>query len=140
MDWFDVFLSYSTQDRTLVQELSQMLDQANLRVWIDEEQIEYGRNILDGIEEGLAQSRFLFACLSPSFATSKWCQTEYRALLKKEIDCSSTIVIPVELVACKEKQIPTILYDKKRVNPWDSAQFARLVKQIRNASRNGSGS
>ena len=62
---FDVFLSHSSKDKTVVRELAGRLKADGLRVWLDEWVLKPGDNIPAKIEEGLEHSRVLVLCGSP---------------------------------------------------------------------------
>jgi len=61
---YDVFLSHSSKDKTVVRELAERLRRDGLRVWLDEWEIRPGDPILLKIEEGLEQSRTLVLAMS----------------------------------------------------------------------------
>jgi hypothetical protein len=86
---FDVFLSHSSKDKTVVRELAARLQQDGVRVWLDEEQIKPGNSIPAKIEEGLEHSRVLVLCMSANAFASDWAQLEagtfrFRDPLNKE--------------------------------------------------------
>ena len=73
---FDVFLSHSSKDITVVRELAARLQQDGVRVWLDEEQIKPGDSIPAKIEAGLEHSRVLVLCMSANAFGSDWAQLE----------------------------------------------------------------
>jgi hypothetical protein len=86
---YDVFLSHSSKDKTVVRELAARLTKDGIRVWLDEEQIKPGDSIPAKIEEGLEHSRVMLLCLSANAFGSDWSQLEsytfrFRDPLNKE--------------------------------------------------------
>lgn len=73
---YDVFLSYSAQDKAVVQALAERLRADGLRVWFDNWEIRAGDSIPAKIEEGLEQSRVLVLCMSANAFGSDWAQLE----------------------------------------------------------------
>src|SRR5947207_1226969 len=73
---FDVFLSHSAKDKTLVRVVAERLRADGLRVWFDEWAIIPGDNIPAKIEEGLEQSRVLVLCMSVNAFGADWAQLE----------------------------------------------------------------
>ena len=73
---FDVFLSYSAQDRDIVRELALKLHKSGIKVWFDEFQIHGGSSIPSAIEKGLENSRVLIFCMSKNSFGSDWAQLE----------------------------------------------------------------
>jgi hypothetical protein len=73
---YDVFLSYSSKDQTLVRELAERLKNDGLRVWFDEWEIRAGDNIPFKVEQGLESSRHLLLCMSANAFGSDWAALE----------------------------------------------------------------
>jgi hypothetical protein len=81
----DVFMSYASEDKAdVVQPLYEILDQAGLRVWLDENDLTIGGILRKEIEQGLAESRFGVVILSPAYLKKLWPQRELDALLALE--------------------------------------------------------
>ena len=97
---YDVFLSYSSKDRTIVCAVAERLRVDGLRVWFDEWVLKAGDSIPAKIEEGLEHSRVLacpavasarrrMLCMSANAFGSDWAQLEagtfrFRDPLNKE--------------------------------------------------------
>jgi hypothetical protein len=73
---YDVFLSHSSKDKTVVRELVKRLREDGLKVWFDEWLIKPGDSIPAKLEEGLEQSRVLVLCMSANAFGSDWAQME----------------------------------------------------------------
>jgi len=73
---FDVFLSHSSKDKSLVRPLTERLRKDGIRVWFDESEIKPGDSIPAKIEEGLEHSRVLLLCMSANALGSGWAQLE----------------------------------------------------------------
>jgi hypothetical protein len=54
---FDVFLSHSSKDKSIVRAIAERLRADGLRVWLDAWEIRPGDSIPAKIEEGLERSR-----------------------------------------------------------------------------------
>jgi hypothetical protein len=86
---YDVFLSHSSKDKTVVRPLAERLRQDGLKVWFDEWVLKPGDSIPTKIEEGLEHSRVLVLCMSANAFGSDWAQLEagtfrFRDPLNKE--------------------------------------------------------
>lgn len=75
---FDLFLSYSSEDKAVVRDLADRLKQRGLKVWFDEWMIAPDDNIAITVEEGLKHSRVLVLCMSENTYDSQWAQLEAR--------------------------------------------------------------
>ena len=84
---YDVFLSHSSKDKSVVRELAERLRKDGLKVWFDEwvlyPDIPLAHRMGAGsgeraakIEEGLEQSRMLVLCMSAHAFGSDWAQLE----------------------------------------------------------------
>ena len=73
---YDAFLSYSSADKAVVEELARSLESDGLRVWIDTKALQGGDVIGAKIEEGLAQSRRLVFFMSAHALESDWAKFE----------------------------------------------------------------
>ena len=77
---YDVFISYSHIDRTWVwDELLPRLEQAGLRVCIDDRDFEIGTPSLVNMERAAKSSHHILAVLTPAWVESEW--TEFESLL-----------------------------------------------------------
>jgi predicted ATP-binding protein involved in virulence len=92
---FDVFLSYNSQDKSIVRELAQELQSRNLRVWMDEEQLMPGRPWQEGME-ALIQSTSSAVVLIGNSGLGPWEEPEMRACLSQFV-IRKMPVIPVLL-------------------------------------------
>ena len=73
---YDVFLSHSAKDNSVVREIAERLKSAGLRVWFDLWEIGPGDGIPAKIEEGLERSRILVFCMSANAFGPDWAQLE----------------------------------------------------------------
>lgn len=86
---FDVLLSHSSKDKSIIRPRVERLRKDGLQVWFDEWEIRPGDSILAKIEEGLEHSRVLVLCMSANAFGSDWAQLEsgtfrFRDPLNKE--------------------------------------------------------
>ena len=73
---YDVFLSHSSKDKTVVRALAKRLRADGLQVWFDEWELKAGDHIQAKIDQGLEQSRVLVLCMSKNAFGSDWTQLE----------------------------------------------------------------
>ena len=73
---FDVFLSHSSKDKTVVRAIAERLKVDGVRVWFDEWMLKPGDNIPSKIEAGLEHSRVLVLFMSSNAFDSDWAQLE----------------------------------------------------------------
>ena len=89
----DIFISHSSIDKpTIVRKLAKELRALGLDVWLDEDDILCGDNILTQIEQGIQSSLCVVLILTPSFFQSNWSSLE---LGLARADKHGTHIIPV---------------------------------------------
>ncbi|MDE6021625.1 MAG: toll/interleukin-1 receptor domain-containing protein [Ruminococcus sp.] len=132
----DIFISHSSKDKDpLVRSLVEELRALRIDVWVDEDVILCGDNILDEIKKGIENSVCLVLILTPAFFESNWTSLELGFANSNE-DYSIIPVlagIPIQEVA---QRYPFLLAKKYVVldiaNPHVTAiQLAETVKQIK---------
>jgi hypothetical protein len=128
---YDVFLSYSSKDRTRVRLLAEHLQKAGLRVWFDEWNIKPGDDFLLVINKGLEASRTLIMCLSSDALESDWVDMESHTTLFRSPSNHDRRFIPLLLNDCK---IPDTLsrYDYVDFRENASGALADLLEVCRN--------
>jgi len=104
---WDVFLCHASEDKdTVVEPLVRALEAAGFRCWYDRGEILWGDSIIDRVEEGLRNARFVIVVLSPTFLSKRWPMKELRAVLSSEIETGPTRVLA--LMVGTEQEIEAI--------------------------------
>jgi hypothetical protein len=114
---YDVFLSHSHKDVSIVHPLAERLRGDGLKVWLDDWEIEPGDSIPQKIGDGLERSRVLLMLLSENFNDSDWTKYESGTFLFSDPQNKQQRYIPVRL-------------DSAEV-PFRIRHFARLEWQDR---------
>lgn len=78
-DKYDVFLSYSRNDESIVKEIHEALTNRNLRVWYDRYNIDDGDNWEKEIKRGISNTRIFVPILTSSIEMEILDEHEYRA-------------------------------------------------------------
>jgi internalin A len=126
---YDVFICHSSKDKPVIALLIEDFKKEGITYWVDEEQIDYGDQITQRIEEGLQKSRYVIPCLSKNLNASGWTRAEYGSILNTVFSGNSRRnVIPLKLDNCEDDDIPFLLRDKKRVTYSDKTDFAKFIK------------
>jgi TIR domain len=94
MGW-DLFISYASEDRDEVAvPLAEELEQAGVRVWLDQNELRIGDSLREKIDAGLASSDFGVVILSKDYLAKRWPLRELSGLLAREVD-GRPVVLPV---------------------------------------------
>lgn len=107
---FDVFLSFSEQDREdTITLLKDPLEERRYTVCWHHEAFLPGRLIMQNIEEGIQDSRKTVLVLSENFFKSQYCKWELDVSFRKLKKTKTHCVVPILLKDCKK--LPTDVKD-----------------------------
>ncbi|MFL6200879.1 MAG: TIR domain-containing protein [Thermoanaerobaculia bacterium] len=109
---FDVFVSYSNEDRPFVTHLVRDLEAAGIQVWLDGSQVEPGDSLPRTVPNGIARSRMFMIVLSPDSVASEWVGFELDLATTREVE-EQRKIIPVLYRDC---EIPLQLKSKVRAD------------------------
>lgn len=105
-----VFLSHSSKDKWIVNQIATDLVNLGIAPWLDEWEIRAGESIPQKISVGIKDSKCVVVFLSKNAVASKWVEREWEAKYWDEIQRNQILVIPVLLEDC---EIPELLKTKK---------------------------
>lgn len=97
---FDVFLSHSSQDKPVVEEIGEWLRSRGLRVWLDKWELRPGFPWQEGLEEGVRSSRAVAVFVGEG-GLGAWQEPEMRAFIARSRR-EQVPVIPVLLPECPD--------------------------------------
>jgi TIR domain len=98
---FDVFLSYSRADQTIVERVAQALHASGLRAFLDRWYLNPGRSWPEALEDALASCRAVAILLGPD-GFGPWQQREQYKALDRQTKEPAFRVIPVVLPGIKD--------------------------------------
>ena len=94
MKW-DVFVSHASEDKDAVaRPLAELLRQAGMKVWLDENELTVGDSLSRKIDEGLAESRYGVVILSRRFFGKAWPPQELSGLVARQVG-GPKVILPV---------------------------------------------
>ena len=91
----DVFISYDSSDHIHAQSLHAALQFYGFSCWIDDGQIHGGHSLLDRIRQGIRDSKFLCAVVTPRYSKSYYARIETELMRRRE-----GILAPVRTIPC----------------------------------------
>ncbi|HEY6284426.1 MAG TPA: TIR domain-containing protein [Ktedonobacteraceae bacterium] len=135
---YDAFISYSHMDSDWVNNvLLARLEQAGLRVCIDDRDFEIGVPSLDNMENAVDRSRKTLLILTPNWVTSEWTKFEYLMILAQDPTNLARRLLPLMVQHCtlpKHLNIFTYL-DLTEPTKFDF-QMQRLLSDFRSSALN----
>jgi TIR domain-containing protein len=104
----DVFLCHTSEDKEkVVRPLQNAFSAVGISCWLDEAEIRWGDSVVDKINDGLRESRFVIVVLSMTFVNKPWPRRELASALSEE--SSSGVVRVLPLLVGEHMQRETIL-------------------------------
>ena len=125
-----VFISHRKQDTALAKQLAEEISKAGFQVWLDEWNIHIGDSIVERINAGLENARYLIVCYSEAGVLSPWMSREWMSALARQLQGYKIRVLPVRLSGGEP---PAILADIKYadlVQDW-TRSIAELLRAMR---------
>jgi TIR domain len=126
-----VFLSHSSKDKAFTRKLAERLVQVNVKVWLDEAELNIGDSLLTRISSAIEATDFVAVVISHSSVQSSWVQSELKMAMSKELADRKVVVLPIVIEPC---ELPMFLRDKLYADfskPDDfDAPFARLLRAL----------
>ena len=101
-----IFFSYASEDAEQVLQFREAFKQADVPVWIDNEQIGYGDSIPGRINAALTDCSGAVLFFSPNYIRKPWTTEERNALVYQMLERGDFKVVVVRLQPC---EIPPIL-------------------------------
>lgn len=91
----DVFVCHASEDKRFVGALVRALKKANIRVWYDEDLLQWGDGLRSSIDRGLANSKYGIVVFSKAFLKKKhWTEHELNGLFAKERN-GRKVILPI---------------------------------------------
>jgi hypothetical protein len=97
IQFYSVFISYSTKDQEFADRLYADLNQKAIRCWLATEDLKIGDKFRARINEAIYIHDKLLLILSETSIQSAWVDAEVEAALEKEIKTGTIVLFPVRL-------------------------------------------
>ena len=102
---YDVFISYSSQDKAIVHPLAERLRGDGVNVWLDDWVLKPGDSISLKIQQGIEHSRVLLMCMSKAYFESDWTTLEHHTLLFRDPTNKQRRFVPLLLEDCERPDV-----------------------------------
>jgi small GTP-binding protein len=129
---WDVFISYSSKDKRIIEDIVGDLKRHRISYWWDDEQIEPGDAIGQTIEKGLEGSRFVLAYFSHNQLKSGWCRVECESILNEVISGGTNQkVLPLILDDLEDERMPLLIRGYKYERYSDPSGYQKILKLLK---------
>lgn len=130
---YDVFLSYSHEDRAWASEFAAALREAGLKAWFDVHDLLPGERWQEHVEKALRESSTLVVILSPESAKSPWTFFELGAAI-----AGNKRIIPVLAQEMAPERVPVLLRRFQYLEePSPSKAGKRVAEALKTISSGG---
>jgi hypothetical protein len=126
---YQVFLSYSSGNRPLVQTLSRELERRRLRVFLDVDSVRAGQSWPPQLGSAIQSSRVMVLCWSVDAAASEWVRAEIHHCL------SSRKQVPVLPWLLDDTPLPAMISQCQGIKGNDPAPVVRAIAERRKLLR-----
>jgi|SRR5262245_55408025 len=117
-DRLDIFLSYASKRRDIVQPIRDALVEQGYTVFFDLQSLSAGEEFADVIDSRVKSAGVVVACWSHESFKSRWCKSEWRVGLNK------SILVPLAIDTIVFDEIPT---EFNGVHYIDFTQFSGAI-------------
>jgi uncharacterized protein YjbI with pentapeptide repeats len=97
IEFYSLFISYSTQDQTFAERLHADLQSRVVRCWFAPYDMRSGKKIHEQIDEAIRMHDKVLLILSRASMTSEWVKTEVYKARKREITENRRVLFPISL-------------------------------------------
>jgi hypothetical protein len=92
----DVFVCHASADKAShARPLAEALSRRAISVWLDEAEIRPGDSIIDSLNEGLTNSRFVSPIITEEFMSRDWTRKELNAAFTREVTTRKVVILPI---------------------------------------------
>jgi hypothetical protein len=108
-----VFLSHSSVDKPLVEQIAKIMVRNNINVWFDKWEIKFGDNIVQRINDGLNETDYFALIISSNSIKSGWVINEYSSVIASFNQSNKPRIVPILIDSC---EIPPLIRALKYID------------------------
>ena len=123
-----IFISYSHQDKKIVDQLAESLSERSINVWVDSKDILPGDSLIRKIKEAIDSSQYVCAILSNSSINSKWVQEELDIAINQQIAIGKVKVVPIIIESGLD--LPSFLLGKAYIDLTNPTNLNECISLI----------
>src|SRR5437588_12902779 len=80
-----IFLSHAHEDKPFVRRLARDLQDAGIKVWVDEAEMGVGESLIAKIEASISEMDYVGAVISPHSKDSQWVKREIKLAMRGDV-------------------------------------------------------
>lgn len=132
-----VFLSHSSRDKYIVDDIFNELQRCEVCAWYDKYEIEPGDSITDKINEGLDESDIGIICISKNFldSASGWTKSELNFFVQRRMKNPNKTFIIVNFDVPHD-ELPPLVQDYRYIDYREEGAINILVNALKKRLKN----
>ncbi|RNB87898.1 toll/interleukin-1 receptor domain-containing protein [Brevibacillus fluminis] len=127
---FPVFLSHASKNKAEVEDLIPYLNGANLPVWFDKVNIDYGESLVEAIQKGIKDSGAVIFWITNEFLKSNWCKKELRNFLHRHSSYDDVLIISIFSEDVNFEEVDLFLKELKFYRRISQDSLESIAKEI----------
>lgn len=125
-----VFISYSSYDKPIVEDLIPYLNRAGLPVWYDRISIDYGESIISAIQNGIQASGAVVFYITERFLESRWCRIEMESFISRYTGGGDVLILSVVDASVDHVKLPLFLQTIKYLRLRNGYSIDDIAKEL----------
>jgi TIR domain len=125
-----VFISHRGSDADVARRLAEEIKRLGYNVWLDEWEILLGDSVVERINAGLENAKYVIVCYSDAGVLSNWMSREWMSALARKLEGHSIQLLPVRLSGGAPPAILADIRYADLVKDWDGG-----IKELLQAMR-----
>ena len=127
-----VFLSHSSKDKAIVDDIFNELQKSEICAWYDKYEIEPGDSVTEKINSGLDNSDIGIICISSNFlnASSGWTKNELNYFIQRRM-CTPDKYFIVVNFDVPHNELPPLVQDYKYIDFKEADAIEILIKALK---------
>ena len=125
-----VFISHTSRNKPEIEDFIPFLNAANLPIWYDEVNIDYGDSIVKKVQEGIKDSGAVIFWITKDFLKSNWCQIEMESFLNRLAGKNDLLVFSIVHDEVDNDELPLFLLNRKYLKLGKKDTLEQIAQKI----------
>lgn len=127
---FPVFLSHSSIDKPVIEDLIPYLNGADLPTWYDKVNIDYGDSIDKKIKSGIKIAGTVLFWVTKDFLKSDWCKFEMDSFVGRFSNKEKILILSIIHEGISKEELPSVILQNKSLIMDKGKNLADIANEI----------
>ncbi|MFB7817074.1 toll/interleukin-1 receptor domain-containing protein [Paenibacillus chitinolyticus] len=125
-----VFISHTSRNKRIIEDLIPFLNAANLPIWYDDINIDYGESIVRKVQEGIKDSGAVIFWITKEFLKSSWCQIEMESFLTRLAGKNDILILAVVHEDIEIEDLPVFIAGRKFLKVSETDTVEHVARKL----------